>query len=217
MPANPSREQILGRIRAALAKPAPPPPGGPPRPIFAPVENPLERFQKECAATLTECVVTPDRAASRQAIENVLATLPAGEFFVQDAPELRALLDGFTPQRAVRWSSEGKPAESTQVSLTLAEGLVALTGSVITSSSCAGRGASAVPDCHIVYAMLEQLVPDLEGAMSLMKERGIAERNSYAGLITGSSRTADIEKILVLGAHGPRRLVVIVQSARSTV
>lgn len=217
MPANPSREQILGRIRAALAKPAPPPPARSPVPIFARVDNLLERFQKECAATLTECIVTQDRAGSRQAVENILASLPAGDLFAQDVPELRGLLEGYSAQRPIRWSSEGKPAENTEVSLTLAEGLVALTGSIITSSGYGGRGASVVPDCHIVLANLKQLVPDLEAAMTLIKERGLPERDSYVGLITGSSRTADIEKILVLGAHGPRRLVVVVQGSDSTV
>lgn len=41
----------------------------------------------------------------------------------------------------------------------------------------------------------------------------MAAQNSYVGLITGSIRTADIEKILVVGAHGPRRLVVILEVA----
>jgi L-lactate dehydrogenase complex protein LldG len=212
MPTEGSREQILGRIRTALAKPGPPPPGGSPRPIFAAVENLLERFQKECAITLTECLVTDDEAASRRAIENVLASLPPGDFFVQDVPELRRFVEGRAGERPVKWSSEGAPTQSTQVSLTLAEALVALTGSVVTSSNCGGRAASAVPDCHIVYARLEQLVPDLEAALALIQYRGLAERNSYVGLITGSSRTADIEKILVLGAHGPRRLVVVLQT-----
>lgn len=210
---NPSREKILQRIQTALAKPAPGPPDAAPRPIFAPVDNLLERFQKECAITLTECVVTSDTKASGQAIENVLASLPPGDLFVQDAPELREILGNWAPRRPVRWSSQGPPPESTQVSLTLAEALVALTGSIVTSSACGGRGASAVPDCHIVLARIEQLLPDLESALALIKERGIASSNSYVGLITGSSRTADIEKILVLGAHGPRRLVVVLQSA----
>jgi len=42
-----------------------------------------------------------------------------------------------------------------------------------------------------------------------MRERNTAFQNSYVCLITGSSRTADIEKILVMGAHGPIRLIVV--------
>ena len=63
-----------------------------------------------------------------------------------------------------------------------------------------------------MLAKLDQLVPDLESAFTRVRERNIQFQNSFVGLITGSSRTADIEKILVQGAHGPRRLVVVLQT-----
>jgi L-lactate dehydrogenase complex protein LldG len=85
--------------------------------------------------------------------------------------------------------------------------LVAQTGSVLISSACGGRGSSVAAPVHIVFASLSQMVPDLETAMS--RATATAAKNSYLCLITGSSRTADIEKILVMGAHGPKRLIVI--------
>jgi len=206
-----SRSQILGRIQTALKKPSPSLPEVALPPIFAAVNNPLERFQQECALIQVECVLTSDLAGSRAAIEKTLGSVPAGEVFLQDAPELKKIAEGWSVQRPLRWSSQGPPPETTQATVTLAEALVALTGSVLTSAACGGRGASIVPDCHIVLAKAEQIVPDLETALAQVVERGTAKTNSYVGLITGSSRTADIEKILVLGAHGPRRLVVIVQ------
>jgi len=212
---NPSRERILERIRAAVQSPAPRQPAAAPdgRAIFSPVGDALERFQSECAANLTECLVTSDNTASAATIEGVLASLPPGELFVQDAPELRRMARAWQAGRGMRWSSEGGPGEASQATLTLAEVLVAATGSILVSASCGGRGASVVAPCHIVLARLEQLVPDLETAMARVYERGTAFRNSFMGLITGSSRTADIEKLLVIGAHGPRRLVVVVQRA----
>lgn len=207
---NPGRERILERVRNALRetapKHAPPASSGP---IFAPVANPFDRFQKECAQNLTECVVTSDIGASAAAVAEVLASIPAGEIFVQDAPELRRMVPLWQGGRSIRWSSEGGPIEASQATITLAEALVAQTGSVFVSSGCGGRGASVAAPVHIVVAAADQLVPDLDAAFARLGERGAQEKNSMLCLITGSSRTADIEKILVMGAHGPRRLVVV--------
>jgi L-lactate dehydrogenase complex protein LldG len=214
---NSGRERILARIRSALRetapKHAPPASSGP---IFSPVRDPLERFREECAQNLTECVVTPDMGASATAVGQVLASIPAGEIFAQDAPALRRMVPLWQADRHIRWSSQGGPLETSQATITLAEALVAQTGSVFVSSACGGRGASVAAPVHIVVATLDQLVPDLDAAFARLRERGAQKNNSMLCLITGSSRTADIEKILVMGAHGPRRLVVILEKASKT-
>jgi L-lactate dehydrogenase complex protein LldG len=206
---NPSREAILGRIRSALAKPAP-------QPIFIshdvalfpPVGDLLERLQKELAANLVDCVLTADAESSTRAVADVLATLPEGEVFVQDAPELRALIQA--PDRAIRWSNEGAPSEASQTTISLCEMLVGGTGSVVVSSGCGGRGASIVAPCHIVYAKTSQIVADLDAAMQHIYEAGLL-KISFVGFITGASRTGDIEKILVHGAHGPSKVIVVLE------
>lgn len=209
---NPSRELILERIRAGLRVPvAAPQDVGPARPFFAAIENPLERFQQECKANLMELTITGDAAASAQQLASVLDTLPAGEIFVQDHPVLRKLVEAAGVKREIRWSSQGGPSEVSQATVTLAEALVAQTGSIFVSAACGGRGASVVAPCHIVYANTDQLVPDLQTALGDAKRAGILANNSYACMISGSSRTADIEKILVQGAHGPIRLAVILE------
>lgn len=234
---NPSREHILGRIRQALAKPAPPidMTPVPMEEIFAPVTDVRERFLAECKINLTEVIPTSSVGESAERLAALLAQLAGeGEIFLQDAPALRELAKSLNG-RTLRWSSEdatdhvaaqkekasasnkplpinGSPvSESCQATITLAEAFVAQTGSVLTSSHCGGRGASAVPPTHIVYGEVSQIVPDVTAAMRLAKEKCLTLENSYVGLISGSSRTADIEKILVQGAHGPRRLVVILQ------
>jgi L-lactate dehydrogenase complex protein LldG len=212
---NPGRERILARIRTALRDPAPMhTASGPPSRVFAPVTDALARFEKECAANHTELVVTPDMNAAGAAVASVLASLPAGEIFVEDAPVLRRMASAWPQGSALHWShaalagGEG-PAETSQATITLAETLVAQTGSVFVSAACGGRGASVVAPVHIVVAGIEQLVPDLDAAFARLIERGVPTKNSFLCLITGSSRTSDIEKIMVLGAHGPRRLVVV--------
>jgi L-lactate dehydrogenase complex protein LldG len=206
-----ARERILGRIREAMERAA----GDAPQPvaldeIFAPIENVRERFLAECAANVTEVVETVDARGSASALLAVLESLPAGEVYVQDAPALRDLLGRAAVSRTLRSSSQGAPAESTQAAVTLAHGFVAQTGSILVSSQCGGRGASIVPPCHIVYGRGEQLVSGIAEALALAEAAGLTEA-SYAGLISGSSRTSDIEKMLVQGAHGPRRLVVILE------
>ncbi len=212
--ANSSREQILERIRAGLRVPAPELDGRKPEAqIFEPVQNPLERFQQECKANLMECYLASDAAAGAQTLAQVLQSLPAGEIFVQDDPALKRAIGAAGTGRAVRWSSEGAPKESSQATITLADALIAQTGSVFVSASCGGRGASVVAPCHIVVARVAQLVPDLETALRNASAEQRLEKNSFACVISGSSRTADIEKILVQGAHGPIRLVVIVDTS----
>ena len=214
---NASRARILERIKAALASPSAAHVPTTNDPAFAPVSNPLERFQKECAGNNSELITTPNLIASAAAISKILAGLPAGEIFVQDAPELRAMAQNWSSHN-IRWSSasatdggsKSGPSESSQASITMAEALVAQTGSVLVSSACGGRAAPFVAPVHIVVAKAAQLVPDLSAAFARVKESGTAAKNSYLCFITGSSRTADIEKILVMGAHGPRRLIVTV-------
>ncbi len=217
---NSGREAILGRIRAALKVPAKVSESAGhvhagPEPIFAAIANPLERFERECGGNNTELVIVKDAAESAAAMRTILESLPAGEIFVGDSAALReasgAWAGGPSVQRSVRWSSKGGPRETSQASITLAEALVAQTGSVLISSACGGRGASVATPVHIVLASIDQLVADIDAAFARATERGTAAKNSYLCLITGSSRTADIEKILVMGAHGPKRLVVILR------
>lgn len=97
------------------------------------------------------------------------------------------------------------------VGITAVDFLVARTGSLVLSSATAGgRRLSVLPPLHIAIATMDQLVISLDEALTRYQKRGELDRSSYATIITGPSRTSDIEKILVLGAHGPKRLAVIV-------
>ncbi len=208
---NAGRNRILERIRKAEvpADPAIDSVVVPAERIFAPISDPLQRFLDECQANLTEVKVTGDAGSSQKALADLLATLPAGHIWVQDDPSLRALAAAFAG-REVRWSSSGRAPEDCQATITLCEGLVAQTGSILSSSRAGGRGGSCIPPTHIVYANSKQIVPDiataLRGALA-----GDLKNASYFGLVTGSSRTADIEKILVQGAHGPRKVAIVLE------
>ena len=101
--------------------------------------------------------------------------------------------------------------ESCDAGITLCEALVAQTGSIVVSSAtCGGRALSILPHTHIVIATADQVTPTLGDALAAAKERHQGQMPSMLGFITGPSRTGDIERILVLGAHGPKELIVII-------
>ena len=101
--------------------------------------------------------------------------------------------------------------ERCDAGLTECEALVAQTGSVlVTSKSSGGRAASVLPPHHVVVARASQMVPDLPAAFALLAQKYAAsDYPSLISFITGPSRTGDIERILVLGAHGPKKLTIL--------
>jgi L-lactate dehydrogenase complex protein LldG len=99
--------------------------------------------------------------------------------------------------------------DETVVGITSCEKLIARTGSVLVSSlDSGGRSAYAYPDVHIVKAYASQVVMSLKKAFIELRNKYPAGLPSQLTLITGPSRTADIEKTLVMGAHGPKELYV---------
>jgi L-lactate dehydrogenase complex protein LldG len=70
------------------------------------------------------------------------------------------------------------------------------------------RALSALPPVHLVVAHRPQIVTDLEAAIAVLRQQHGESWPSLISIISGPSRTADIEKVLVLGAHGPKRLAV---------
>ncbi|MCF6242144.1 MAG: lactate utilization protein [Bacteroidales bacterium] len=91
------------------------------------------------------------------------------------------------------------------------EYLIARFGSVMVSSALPGaRKVFSYPHTHIVIAKENQLVAELEDALAGMKQKYGSKLPSQIINITGPSRTADIEKTLILGAHGPKRFMVFI-------
>jgi L-lactate dehydrogenase complex protein LldG len=99
--------------------------------------------------------------------------------------------------------------ETCSAGITECDALVAQTGSVlVTTKSAGGRALSVLPPYHVVIARRDQLLRDLPAAFQLIKQKYGANYPSMISFITGPSRTADIERILVLGAHGPKKLTI---------
>lgn len=106
-------------------------------------------------------------------------------------------------------SDETDFLKKAEAGLTTCEALIARTGSILVSSgSSAGRRLSIFPEKHLVVAFASQLVPDIKEALLTVREKYPQKLPSMLSMTTGPSRTADIEKTLVLGAHGPKQLVL---------
>ena len=94
--------------------------------------------------------------------------------------------------------------EHAEACITSCEMLVARTGSILLSSAQhMGRTAPVFYPVHIVFAYTDQIVHDIDEAFVAMKKKYQDNLPSMINLNTGPSRTADIEKTLVVGVHGP--------------
>jgi L-lactate dehydrogenase complex protein LldG len=185
-----ARNNILDRVRAALRVQAHQPLAPTSAPVFPPVTNPEARFREEFTAVKGELI---------EGSETLAVFLKGFAKIATDGSDLvRKLIGEATAS-----------VSGCDLGVTSCDCLVAQTGSVIvTTISAGGRTLSVLPPAHLVIARREQLVPDLATAMALLRKRYDKHWPSALSVITGPSRTADIEKILVMGAHGPKRLAL---------
>ncbi len=99
--------------------------------------------------------------------------------------------------------------ESMKVAVTSCEYLIARLGSIVMSSQqFSGRRLYSFPEVHVVIAFTSQIVPDIKFALAGIREKYAGKIPSMVTMVTGPSRTADIEKTLVMGAHGPKEIYV---------
>ena len=97
--------------------------------------------------------------------------------------------------------------ESCDASITDCEFLVARTGTIVMSAAQqSGRTVSVYAPIHICIAYTNQLVYDVKDALQSLKEKYTGNIPSLITFATGPSRTADIEKTLVTGVHGPKEV-----------
>ena len=100
--------------------------------------------------------------------------------------------------------------ESCEASVTSSEFLIARTGSIVMSSVHQGRIASVYAPIHVCIATTSQLVYDVKDGLTGLNEKYRQQLPSLITFATGPSRTADIEKTLVVGVHGPKEVYCFV-------
>lgn len=224
------RENILGRIREALTVAAPRP-GRQPDPaaqlsasaapslqarqwlpsVGAGFEQRLELFRKNAAALKADFELFEGReplAGALLALRDLDGWNKIGSHGGELAGFACAKL-GLPVCRTDLPYVVGE-LEKCDAGITECDALIAQTGSVlVTSRSAGGRALSVLPPHHVVLARRDQLLADLPAAFALIKHSYSTNYPSFISFITGPSRTGDIERILVLGAHGPRKLTIL--------
>jgi len=118
-------------------------------------------------------------------------------------------IQSFLNAAKIPFHSDNRSFNKVQVGVSFCEFLIARFGSIMVSSAQkSGRRMHSFPDVHVVLAFSSQIVPGIKEALMGIKSRYGRKIPSAITMITGPSRTADIEKTLVMGAHGPRELYV---------
>jgi L-lactate dehydrogenase complex protein LldG len=224
------RENILARVREALKVPAPRPGshhagGAHPKGAAHPASRagewlpPVgESFDQQLAAF---AINAADLRAELHTLNDATA-LAAVLCAQRDAGSWRKVATHTGTLTAQAVGAMGLPVcytdrgydvnelEACDVGITECDALIAQTGSVlVTNRSCGGRALSVLPPHHLVLARRDQLIRDLPAAFQLLQQKYAANYPSMISFITGPSRTGDIERILVLGAHGPKKLTIL--------
>ncbi len=220
-----ARSEILSRIREAL-KVVAPKPHFKSEPIGGSVAQNAKPWLPDGGATvaarlalLTEnlaklkanLIRVPDAVAAQQVLQGIARDKNWKKVAYHSHPLVAPAVEALTCEKWEVTSSFNKQKlEGCDAGVTSCEAIVAQLGSILVSSaSSGGRSLSILPHVHVVIATVDQVTADLEGCFSDMLGRHGQKLPSMLSFITGPSRTGDIERILVLGAHGPKELYVI--------
>lgn len=222
-----ARDDILARIRASCGRAGP---------VDAGTAAKIRESLRRAGANLIPDRAKGDRAAlmdrfvkmAEEALATVARVASAGEapgavvdYLAREslAPELVMAPDAWLD--SIPWSDRpalvirrGRPEPSDRVSLTPAFAGIAETGTLMVHSGPSTPNTLYfLPETHIVVLAGERIVGAYEDAWARLRERlgdADAALPRAVTLITGPSRTGDIERTLQIGVHGPRRLHIIV-------
>ena len=197
MAVSPAKENILKRIRQALSNPAPLPfpqsEGN--NSVFPPPPDDLEVvFAEEFVQLQGKFAFCTDEKDMVEQVQKLIAEKQWTKAYCNED----------------KWNaafSNTINLPGCDVSITGCEFLVARTGTIVMSAAQqSGRTVSVYAPIHICIAYTNQLVYDIKDALQLLKEKYAGNIPSLITFASGPSRTADIEKTLVTGVHGPKEV-----------
>ena len=197
MAVSQAKENILKKIRQALSNPAPLPfhnsEGN--NSIFFPAPDDLEVvFAEEFVQLQGKFAFCNDEKDMLQQIQKLIAEKQWTKIYCNED----------------KWNaafSNTINLPTCDASITGCEFLVARTGTIVMSAAQqSGRTVSVYAPIHICIAYTNQLVYDIKDALQMLKEKYAGNIPSLITFASGPSRTADIEKTLVTGVHGPKEV-----------
>jgi L-lactate dehydrogenase complex protein LldG len=217
-----ARSAILGTIRRSLRRDAIPPERaaalearlGNPTPNLIPARakgdarKVIELFVEMTAYAQATLTRVKDAKAVPAAVAEYLAgqNLPAS-FVMAPDPELDAIPWSERPTLSIR---RGRTEGDDQVSVTGAFAAIAETGTLmLTSGPDHPSTLNFLPETHIVVLKAGKIVGPYEEAWNRLRAARDGTLPRTVNFVTGPSRSGDIEQRLLMGAHGPRRLHVV--------
>ena len=211
MQVSQAKENILKRIRQALINPTPVPfplsEGN--SPVYTPEKQEKEiEFAENFGIVQGRFVFCADMEEMLVQLKQLISPNKWAQVFCRESGLLPFLQE---PLKGLLMADDLPEAD---VSITGCELLVARTGSILMSSAQdSGRTVSVYAPVHICIAYSSQLVYDIRDGLENLLEKYKNQLPSFITLATGPSRTADIEKTLVVGVHGPKEVYVFLVDA----
>lgn len=204
MKVSSAKENILKKIRQALSEstPIPFPQSEGNASVFNPSRQELEvEFAEQFAKLQGKFVFCVDHGELVAQLNALIASHGLKKIYCREE-KLRETLKS----HAFTGFTDGDLADC-DAAVTTCDGLVARTGSILLSSAGrSGRTVSVYAPIHICVAYADQLVYDIRDGLIGLKEKYPQQLPSMISFATGPSRTADIEKTLVVGVHGPKEV-----------
>lgn len=213
MKVSPAKENMLKKIRQALSHstPIPFPQSEGHNPVFEQAkQEPEVEFAEKFTKLQGKFIFCADENELLSQMSALIAHNKWTDIFCKEKNLNQIFSEKFAPIVSERELSNCDAA------ITSCEALIARTGSIVMSAAQqSGRTVSVYAPVHICIAFTSQLVYDIKDGLQMLKEK---YQNNLPSLITfasGPSRTADIEKTLVVGVHGPKEVYVFLVDEQS--
>jgi len=170
----------------------------------------FEAQARRVGATVHRC---PPQNAATESLKLLRQAGCASVALAANLPQRSAFVAALSSEDLAETSTSTLwPTRRADGGVSLARLGVAETGSVLLHSSSEDRRVELCVDLHLVLLETTSLVATLDQAFAVLREIG-ARPPAYASLVSGPSRSADIERTLTIGVHGPRELYIVLVGA----